>query len=132
MWPDLARRLAAAALTGPDAEAKVPLNTCYVVATTDDVTAQALAALLNSSWLRRFASAVAPLAASGFRRFNARVVEALPCPEAAWRDARLASLAREAADAADVQAALDAHAADLLGLAAEERRALADTPGHSR
>jgi hypothetical protein len=132
VWADLARRLTAAALSGPGAEAKVPLNTCYVVATTDDESAEALAALLNSTWLRRFASAVAPPAASGFRRFNARVVEALPCPEAAWRDACLASLAREAADGADVQAALDARAAELLGLAAEDRRALADAPGHSR
>jgi hypothetical protein len=132
VWADLGRRLAAAALSGPDAELKVPLNTCYVASTDDESAAQALAALLNSSWLRHFASAMAPPAASGFHRFNARVVEALPCPEAAWRDARLASLAREASEGADVQEALDARAADLLGLAAEERRALTDAPGHSR
>jgi len=110
----------------------VPLNTCYVAPTGDESAAQALAALLNSTWLRRFASAMAPPAASGFRRFNARVVEALPGPDAAWRDARLASRAREAAAGADVQEALDAHAAELLGLAAEERRALADSTGHPR
>jgi hypothetical protein len=93
VWADLGRRLAAATLTGPAAEGKVPLNTCYVAATADELAALALTALLNSCWLRAFAGAMAPPAASGFRRFTARVVEALPCPEASWRDARLASLA---------------------------------------
>jgi hypothetical protein len=110
----------------------VPLNTCYVAATTDEPAALALTALLNSCWLRTFAGAMAPPAASGFRRFNARVVEALPCPEASWRDARLASLAREAMTGANVQDALDARAADLLGLDTEERRGLVAAAGHSR
>jgi hypothetical protein len=132
VWADLGRRLTAAALCGPDAHAKVPLNTCYVAPTTDEMAAESLAALLNSTYLRRFARAIAPPAANGFHRFNARVVESLPCPEAAWRDARLAALAREGGGGADVQVALDAHVADLLGLAEEERRALADAPGHPR
>jgi len=132
VWADLGRRLAATTLSGPDAEGKVPLNTCYVAATTDEPAALALTALLNSCWLRTFAGAMAPPAASGFRRFNARVVEALPCPEASWRDARLASLAREAMTGANVQDALDARAADLLGLDTEERRGLVAAAGHSR
>jgi hypothetical protein len=132
VWADLGRRLAAAPLIGPDAGAQVPLNTCYVAPTTDEPAALALAALLNSSWLRAFASAMAPPAASGFRRFNARVVEGLPFPEAAWRGERLASLARQAAAGTDVQDALDAHAADLLGLDTGERRALVATTGHPR
>jgi hypothetical protein len=132
VWADLGRRLAAAALIGADDRSKVPLNTCYVASVGDEPAALALTALLNSSWLRALASAMAPPAASGFRRFNARVVEALPYPERASRDPQLVALAREAASGTDVHDAVDARAADLLGLDAEERRALAAAAGHSR
>ena len=83
VWPDLARRLEAAALTGADAATLIPLNTCYVLVTADARTAQVLAALLNSEWIRALATVRAPLAASGFRRFNARVIEDLPLPRRA-------------------------------------------------
>jgi hypothetical protein len=125
VWADLGRRLAVATLHEPEARTHVPLNTCYVATAADARSALALTALLNSRWLRAFAAAMAPPAASGFRRFNARVVEALPCPDDAVHDATLAELAAQAAAGGDVQEAIDRHAADLLGLDAEERRALA-------
>jgi hypothetical protein len=125
VWADLGRRLVVAALHGAEARAHVPLNTCYVAVAADARSALALTALLNSRWLRAFAAAMAPPAASGFRRFNARVVEALPCPDDAVHDATLAELAAHAAAGSDVQEAIDRQAADLLGLDAEERRALA-------
>jgi len=125
VWSDLGRQLTAAALCAPDLREHVPLNTCYVAATSDAAGALSLTALLNSRWMRGFAAAMAPPAASGFRRFNARVVEALPCPPPALRDASLAELALDAGQGADVQEAIDHRAADLLGLDAEERRALA-------
>ena len=123
VWPDLARRLDAAALTGAHAASMVPLNTCYVVVTADAHAALILAALLNSLWIRALATVRAPLAASGFRRFNARVVENLPIPPAALEDP---ALSRAAADAgSEAVAAIDERVALLLRLSPEERNALA-------
>ncbi len=124
VWPDLARRLEAAALTGADAATLIPLNTCYVLVTADARTAQVLAALLNSEWIRALATVRAPLAASGFRRFNARVIEDLPLPRRALEDAVLAEAAT-AAHTADSIAAIDERVAMLLELTLEERNALA-------
>jgi len=125
VWPDLARRLEAAALTGADEAALIPLNTCYVLVAPDARTAQVLAALLNSIWIRALAALRAPPAASGFRRFNASVIEELPVPLRALEDAVLADAAT-AARSADSIAAIDERAATLLGLSLEERHALAD------
>jgi hypothetical protein len=76
IWPDLARGLHAAV---PPAAA-VPLNTVYGIATRTLGDAHALAALLNSRWLRTLAWWRADPARGGFRRFNARVVGQLPVP----------------------------------------------------
>jgi hypothetical protein len=76
VWPDVARRLEAAV---PAADI-VPLNTVYGIATRTGDDALALAALLNSRWLGALAAAGADPARGGYRRFNARVVGALPVP----------------------------------------------------
>lgn len=122
VWPDLARRLEAAALTG-DAARFIPMNTCYVLNAPDDAVAQVLAALLNSAWLRALALVRAPLAAGGFRRFNARVIEGLPLPDGALEDTLLARAAATTRTARSV-AAIDDRVARLLDLTLEERNAL--------
>jgi len=115
LWPDVARRLAAA-VPGPEV---VPLNTVYGIATRTADDAHALAALFNSRWLTALARLVADPARGGFRRFNARVVRALPVPPAeapAWR-ALAAAGSRGATD--------DDAVAELYHLDASDRRALA-------
>jgi hypothetical protein len=126
VWPDLAPRLEAAALTGAGHAALVPLNTCYVLTAPDGDTAILMAALLNSTWLRALACIRAPMAASGFRRFNAAVIEALPLPPEALDDTRLRQVASTDRSAYDIQA-LDQRLARLLGLTREEQDALAAT-----
>lgn len=123
VWPDLARRLEAAALTGATA-AFIPLNTCYLLVADDAATALVVAALLNCAWLRALAAVRAPIASGGFRRFNARVIEGLPLPNGSIGDA---ALVRAASDrSATGVAAVDERVADLLQLTSEERRALSD------
>jgi hypothetical protein len=115
VWPDIGKRLSAA-LPPPDA---VPLNTLYGIATRTADDAVALAALLNSRWLTALARGMADPARGGFRRFNARVVAALPVPPAdspGWR-----ALARHG----DQREPADDLVADLLELDAADRRALA-------
>ena len=115
VWPDLARRLAAAV---PAAEL-VPLNTVYGIATRDAADAAALAALLNSCWLTALARLVADPARGGFRRFNAGVVRGLPVPthgSAVW--AELARRGKSCEPADDLLA-------DAFELDAADRRALA-------
>jgi hypothetical protein len=114
LWPDLARRLAA--VVPPPAV--VPLNTIYGVATRAADDAYALAALLNTRWLTALARLHADPARGGFRRFNARVVAALPAPRAdspAW--ATLAQLGRGSAPADEV-------VGDALELERADRRVL--------
>jgi hypothetical protein len=76
IWPDIAKRLAAAV---PERDA-VPLNTVYGIATRDACDALALAALFNTTWITGLARLVADPARGGFRRFNARVIRGLPIP----------------------------------------------------
>ena len=76
IWPDVARRLEVAV----PAAAIVPLNTVYGVVTRTADDALALAALLNSRWLGALAAIGADPARGGYRRFNARIVGALPVP----------------------------------------------------
>ncbi len=115
IWPDMARRLAAAV---PAAEL-VPLNTVYGIATRGAADAAALAALFNSSWLTALARLVADPARGGFRRFNARVVRGLPVP--AQESPVWAELTRrgECCESADDLVA------DAFQLDAADRRALA-------
>ena len=126
-WPDLARRLQAAALVAPEGGQVVPLNTCYVILAGTDEEAFALSAWLNATWIRAVASHGADEARGGYRRFGARVVGALPYPAAARCDPELVALARRGARH-PVQPELDARVAHLLGLSAEHRRVLALDP----
>lgn len=129
VWADVARTAAAVALThaAPDA---VPLNTCYVSAAPDDESALAIAATLNSVWVRVLVHAVADEARGGYRRYNARAAGRAPVPPPGAARVRLATLARTAHSSHDVDPHdIDAAVADALGLSREVRatlRALAD------
>ena len=114
VWPDIARRLAAA-VPSPDV---VPLNTVYGVATRTARDAHALAALLNSRWLGALASLGADPARGGYRRFNARVVGALPVPPAG------SAMWTRLADCGHARATDDDAVADAFELDASDRRAL--------
>jgi len=120
IWPDLARGLHASV----PPRAAVPLNTVYGIATRTLDDAYALAALLNSRWLRTLAWWRADPARGGFRRFNARVVGQLPVPppaSPAW-DALAACGRREIVE--------DEAVADFLKLDGSDRRALARLAPH--
>ncbi|HEV7364738.1 MAG TPA: N-6 DNA methylase [Gemmatimonadales bacterium] len=123
-WSDLARTLVAAPLiTSTDLEL-VPLNTCYVVAVPSADRALALAAWLNSTWLRVAARAVAVPASGGYARFNADVVARLPLPLGALGDADLIRLSRAGCAGTEVQAEIDAVVAGHLSLSSSAQRAL--------
>ena len=124
VWADLARKLAAAALTTADDLRQVPLNSCYVVAVKSTVAAECLAACLNSTWLRAAAYLSAMPAAGGYSRFNARTIAELPLPASATNDPMLFRLAREGRTGADVQKLLDSHLAKHLGISRAAQNAL--------
>ena len=124
VWPDLARRLTACALTGPRAARRVPLNTCYVAPTRTAETAERVAAWLNSTWIRAVALSGAVPAASGFHRFSATTVGRLPLPAEVTADPDLSAIARAGRRGAAVQEALDDIAARHLGLTRSERAEL--------
>lgn len=129
VWPDLARGLCAVPLTGEGARQLVPLNTCYVIATTSPAACLRLAAWLNCSWIRAAARHSADAAAGGFARFNARVVGALPLPERVLHDPDLAAVATRAlarpTPPDNWQEEIDEIAAHHLDLQPPQRRALA-------
>jgi hypothetical protein len=125
IWADVARRLEAAALSGPRDLALIPLNTCYVLPAPEARTALRLTAWLNSTWCRVVAGAIADPASGGFARFSARVVSSLPCPASVLTDEPLHELARVGVAGCLSQKALDDRCADLLGLTPAERDALA-------
>lgn len=124
IWADLCRQLTAAAMVGGADRACVPLNTCYVAAAGSAVEAERLAAWLNSTWIRIAAYAVAVPASGHFARFNAAVVGGLPLPITALQDAALSALAHAGAAGTNVQARLDAIAADHLGLSGRAQASL--------
>jgi hypothetical protein len=131
VWSDLARALTALALSDPGAGECIPLNSCYVIALDSNLEAACLAAWLNCTWVRAAARLSAAPASGGFFRFNARIVGALPFPQAAAEDAVLPQLAAAAARGTVAQEDLDARCAELLGLSINARRALgkaADIP----
>jgi len=129
VWPDLARRLSALPLTGPGASGIVPLNSCYLLSVPRRTIALALTAWLNTTWLRAAARAVADAAASGFARFNARIVADLPLPPSVLDDPRLPALTERGARGEPIQEELDAVAAEHLALTPRARRILAGAPG---
>jgi hypothetical protein len=124
VWADLARRLAAVALSKPRDRTHIPLNSCYVAPTQSGAEAERLAAWLNSTWLRAAAHISAAPAASGFVRFNAQVVARLPLPVSVLGDAMLSRITREGRSGRAVQEELDDIAARHLDLSASSQRAL--------
>ncbi len=115
LWGDLAREIRAVV---PPPEI-VPLNTVYGITTQSSRDAHAVAALLNTRWCTALARLAADPARGGFRRFNARVVGGLPLPRTSVPEwSTLADLARRREPA-------DTLVAELYGLDATDRRALA-------
>lgn len=125
VWADVARRLEAAPLSGAADLALIPLNTCYVLPVGTTANALRIAAWLNSTWCRAAAAATADPASGGFARFNARVVSGLPFPATVLHHDRLLELGRRGVAGSLAQDELDDQCADLLGLVAAERDALA-------
>lgn len=122
VWPDLARQLTAAPLSDrPDI---VALNTCYVIGVPTARGSLALAAWFNAAPVRVLARLGADAALGGFARFNAKAVGSVPLPVTALAHPTLCSLAERGRSGEDIQAPLDALAADLLGLDARDRAAL--------
>lgn len=124
VWADVARSLAAAALTCRTDRDLVPLNTCYVAVTETRVEAERLAAWLNSTWVRLAAGLGAVPAAGGYARFAGNTIGRLPLPSSALRDGRLGHLAVEARGGAPVQHELDDITAHHLGLSSSDQAAL--------
>ena len=115
LWSDLGRDLRAAALIAAGRRI-VPLNTCYWIGVSTDEAALALTAWLNSTPIRLLARERATVALSGFFRFNAGTVGALPFPPVALTDSALIAIAAEAQRAGRVdQERLDRRVGALLG-----------------
>jgi hypothetical protein len=124
VWADLAVQLSAVPLTGTDADL-VALNTCYVVQTRTSRDARALAAWLNSAWVRALARSTATPASAGYVRFAAQTVSALPLFPHTSRD-DFAELAACAMRGQAVQESIDDLSATTLDLDRADRRTLAE------
>ena len=96
VWADMGKAPRAAVIASGDA--RVPLNSCYVVACDREDDAHALAALLNSPVAAAWLNALAEPARGGYRRYLGWTVALLPVPRD-WERARalLAPLAVRAA-----------------------------------
>jgi hypothetical protein len=124
VWSDLARQLTAAALTLESDHECIPLNSCYVAPTPTAIRAEALAAWLNSSWIRAIARLGAVPASGGFARYKASLVAHLPLAVSALDDPALAQLAREGRSGREIQEILDAMVAEQLRLSHSAQRIL--------
>jgi hypothetical protein len=125
----VARRLSAAPISRNAHADAIPLNSCYLVVAESRDIAFRLAAWLNPTGARVLAACVAEPASGGFARFNARVVGALPLPEAALDSPALLAIAEAMQRGAESQETLDDCCAELLGLDAGERAELAACAG---
>lgn len=129
VWSDVARRLEAAPLNGKPGSTAIALNSCYLIPLDQARDALRLTAWLNSGWSRALARAGAEPASGGYARFNARVVAALPLPEAVLNSSDLLELARRGVAGTLDQTSLDDCCAEMLGLASGERGLLAELAG---
>jgi hypothetical protein len=129
IWADLARHLAAAALTDRSDRNLVPLNTCYVATLESKAEADRLASWLNCTWMRVAARASAVPAAGGFARFAGSTIGGLALPPEVLRDPHLESIAIAARGGKQVQNELDDLTAGLLGLSMSEQDALRSLVG---
>ncbi|HEX5574990.1 MAG TPA: N-6 DNA methylase, partial [Gemmatimonadales bacterium] len=127
VWADLSRRLTAIALTTEADRECIPLNSCYVAPTATALRAEAMAAWLNSSWIRALGRLGAVPAAGGFARHNARIVAGLPLALAALDDPDLAQLADEGRSGEEIQGQLDALVAGHLALSSADQRILRES-----
>jgi hypothetical protein len=124
LWPDMARQLTAVALTSRRHSRRIPLNSCYIAPVPTAARAYALAAWLNSTWIRAMARVRAVPASSGFARFNAQVVGGLPLPGGTLTDPALVRLGRAGHAGERVQDELDRITARRLLLSLPAQRAL--------
>ncbi|HEX7335911.1 MAG TPA: N-6 DNA methylase [Gemmatimonadales bacterium] len=131
VWADLARQLTAVALTTSEDLERVPLNSCYVTSARCAAEAEKLSAWLNSTWIRALARLKAVPAASGFARYNAQAIAALPLPESVLTDSELTRLARAGRTAGDIQEQLDRLVAGHLRLTETATRSLLASVGCS-
>jgi hypothetical protein len=126
VWSDLAQRLVAAALISKPELDLIPLNSCYVATLPNAAQALALAAWLNSTWLRAAARAGAVPASGGYARFNAEAVGRLPLPSSALANTDLVRLSRTGRQGMAVQSEIDALVAKRLALSGSAQSALRD------
>jgi len=125
VWPDIARRPAAAMLEACGLPQAIPVNTCYTLGTGDRDTALMIAAVLNSVWCAALASLTADEARGGYRRINGRVAGAFPVPLFEPATHRLATLSASAHERAGISADdLDDAVADAFDLPPAVRRTL--------
>ena len=133
VWPDIAQRPRAVALTETGTSSAVPLNTCYVAAMPDRETALATTAVMNSTWAAAFVAQHSDEARGGYRRINASVAQLLPVPHKGPGRVALAQLTKRVQkNEGDGDEELDEAVADTLGLSKRTRkilRQLADNPG---
>ncbi|MEO8294906.1 MAG: N-6 DNA methylase [Gemmatimonadota bacterium] len=129
IWADLASRLIAVALSGHQGRPLIPLNTCYVMPVRAVPMARAIAAWLNTTWMRAIAVLTADPASGGFYRFNAASVGRLPLPSAVPGDAGLADIAERAEHGQLDQGELDERAAVHLNLSTGEAGLLSAVAG---
>lgn len=118
VWADVSRGPRATVL--PAGSATIPLNTCYVIACSDDTDAAALVTLLNSPLVAAWLDAIAEPARGGYRRYLGWTVSCLPLP-ANWgraRDVLAPAGARAVAGHEVSDAELFAAACDAYGLGA--------------
>jgi hypothetical protein len=112
------------ALTSRRHSRRIPLNSCYLAPVRTAAQGYALAAWLNSTWIRAVARVRAVPASSGFARFNAQVVGGLPLPDGALADPALVRLGRAGHAGEPVQDELDRITAQRLLLSLPAQRAL--------
>jgi len=125
-WADVARTGTAVALDDAALDA-IPLNTCYVSHAPDRESALAIAATLNSLWIRVLIHTFADEARGGYRRYNARVTGTVPIPRPGAARRRLAALSLAAHTSHDIDTdAIDAAVAEALELPSAVRDALRD------
>jgi hypothetical protein len=124
IWADLSRQITAAALSTPSDRELIPLNSCYVAPAKTAIRAEAIAAWLNSAWIRALARAGAVPASGGFARFNASSVGRVPLAIPALDDGELAQICRQGRAGLEIQEALDAVVARHLRLSPAAQRIL--------
>lgn len=117
VWADLAERPRAAVSSRVPGQSPIPLNSCYLLPTSERGEAEALAVLFNSTWVWALAVAMADEARGGYRRMNARFAARLPLPKKRVDWQALTELGRQPPRGVHVtQDQIDTAVADALGI----------------